>query len=349
LPTPSIADGSFSLDPILDVCGKLGLALKGKHEHHIVIVSSTVSPGSCGGLIAETLERTSGRRIGVDLGLCYSPETVALGSVMRGFLEPEFVLVGELDSFTGDRIEEFYRRFCGDDVPIYRTNLINAEIAKMTLNCYVAMKITFANEMAEFCERFSGADADVVSRVIGSDSRIGGKCLKGATAYGGNCFPRDTSALVHAAESIGTRSLLMDAVSAANRWQNRRLALLVRRCIEERYVETVGILGLAFKSGTNVVQGSAGVMLLQLFQQFRLAKEVIAFDPIVQVGQSVRTAQDCVDRADLVIVTIPCDEFKSLVFRNGQTVIDCWRIYDGRALESNGVNYVALGLGFGNA
>jgi len=250
-------------------------------------------------------------------------------------------VIGESDFDAGWEVAELYRQLCGFP-SIRHMSLVNAEIVKMALNCYVAMKITFANELAELCEKFCGADADVVTHALGLDSRISGKCLKGATAYGGLCFPRDTGALTHTAESVGMRSLLMGAVTAANRWQMRRLILLIENCVGLFGVKTVGVLGLAFKPGTNVMRGSVGEALLQ---QPKLAESVIAFDPVVQVEQSVRTGQACADRADLVVVTVPCKEFKALVFHPGQTVIDCWRIYNGERLREAGVNYIGIGWG----
>jgi len=343
LPTPSTEDGSFSLEPILNVCRGLGAALRERPDRHVVVVSSTVSPGSCSGPIAETLEEASGRKLGAGLGLCYSPETVALGNVLVGFLEPDFIVIGESDFDAGWEVAELYRQLCGFP-SIRHMSLVNAEIVKMALNCYVAMKITFANELAELCEKFCGADADVVTHALGLDSRISGKCLKGATAYGGLCFPRDTGALTHTAESVGMRSLLMGAVTAANRWQMRRLILLIENCVGLFGVKTVGVLGLAFKPDTNVTMGSVGMFLVDMLGK----DKTLAYDPLVAIGQSLQSAQECVDRSGVIVITTPHPEFADIHARRKQIVIDCWRVLDKDKVEAAGAEYVGIGMGEGN-
>ena len=140
------------------------------------------------------------------MGLCYNPEFIALGNVVRDLLNPDFILVGESDSTAGDTLESLYRSTCDNHPPIRRMDLMNAEIAKLALNTYVTTRITYANMLAEICERLPGADVDVVTSAIGLDSRVGTRCLKGATAYGGPCFPRDNLAFAKLARMIGARA-----------------------------------------------------------------------------------------------------------------------------------------------
>ena len=141
------------------------------------------------------LERESGKKAGKDFGLCYSPEFIALGSIIRDFLNPDFTLLGEFDERCGAHLEEVYKRVMGPDTPCARMSLENAELTKISVNTYVTTKITFANMLAEMCEKLPGGNVDVVTNALGLDSRIGRKYLTGSIGYGGPCFPRDNVAL----------------------------------------------------------------------------------------------------------------------------------------------------------
>ena len=123
--------------------------------------------------------------MGPDLGLCYNPEFIALGSVVRDMLQPDMILIGESDAKAGDVLESIYARSCDNTPVIRRMNFVNAELAKISVNTFVTTKISYANMLADICDRLPGADVDVVTQAVGTDSRIGAKYLKGATGYGG--------------------------------------------------------------------------------------------------------------------------------------------------------------------
>jgi UDPglucose 6-dehydrogenase len=191
--------------------------------------------------------------------MCYNPEFIALGSVIRDFLNPDFVLIGESDERSGQVLEGIYRQVCENDPPIVRMNFINAELTKLAVNTFVTTKISFANMLARICERLPGADVDVVTRALGLDSRIGAKYLKGAVSYGGPCFPRDNLALIATARKVGAPADIAEATDRFNRWQVGWLADLVWAYLPEGGV--VGILGLAYKPNTDVVEESVGLLL----------------------------------------------------------------------------------------
>jgi hypothetical protein len=131
VPTPSDATGRFSNAAVLSAMKSIGLALRRKDTYHIVVITSTVMPGSTGGEIQQALEQHAGRRVGSQLGLCYNPEFIALGSVIRDFLNPDFLLIGESDQRAGDVLSDLYRQVCDNDAPIARMNFVNAELAKI--------------------------------------------------------------------------------------------------------------------------------------------------------------------------------------------------------------------------
>ena len=175
------------------------------------------------------LEKESGKRCGIDFGLCYSPEFIALGSVLRDFLNPDLLLIGECDARAGERVAAFYREALKIDVPAVRMSPVNAELAKIALNTYVTTKITFANMLAELCEQLPGGDVDAVTQALGLDRRIGAKYLSGALGYGGPCFPRDNTAMARLLEAMGVSSQLPSTVD----WLNRSLPGRVVAMIEK--------------------------------------------------------------------------------------------------------------------
>lgn len=338
--TPSETDSSFALGDVLRVCENIGGTLWGKDDYHVIVISSTVMPGSCGGPIREMLEAESGKQMGRDFGLCYCPEFGALGKLVAGFLKPDFVLVGSSDPRADSIITGMYEQLCTNNPPIAHVNLIDAELAKIAVNCYATMKMTFANQLAELCELIPGASIGPITDAIGLDSRIGRKFLTGATAYGGPCFPRDIRALERVSSNVGLRLPLIAGIHEMNRWQIDRLAVRVKKLLRPK--GTAGILGLAYKPGMDVIAESAGHALASVL---RISADVVAYDPLVAIGESVRTAQACVDRADVIVITTLDNAFRNLAFREGQTVVDCWRMLDRETVVQQGAKYVAIGVG----
>lgn len=353
--TPSEPGGGFSLRFVLPVCDTIGRALRLKQSFHVVVLTSTVLPGTTGGAVRSALERASSKRAGQDFGLCYGPEFIALGSVIRDFLNPDFVLIGESDPRSGAMLEALYAEVCENTPRVARMNFINAEITKLAVNTYVSTKISFANMLARICEKLPEADVDVVTSALGMDSRIGGKYLKGAISYGGPCFPRDNHALAALARQIGAPADLAQVTDRFNRAQVQWLADLV-----ERFASTggpAGILGLTYKPQTDVVEEAAGFLLAQELAQRGVA--VVAYDPAGRpnsaqaLGNKVRfagTAQECVEQADVVVLATPWQECCSLPAERWarhsppRTVIDCWRALKHLA-HCEGVRYVGLGTG----
>jgi UDPglucose 6-dehydrogenase len=355
VPTPSDETGGFSLRFLLPALRTIGAALRDKHEFHTVVITSTVMPGATGGPIRELLEQSSGKRCGVDFGLCYSPEFVALGSVIKDFLNPDMVLIGQSDARAGDALESISKRVCESKYTVVRTTFANAEIAKLAVNTFVTTKITFANMLAGICQRVPGADVDSVTSALGLDSRIGAKYLKGAVAYGGPCFPRDNRALASLARSVGADAQLAEATDRANRAQTRRLVDLVNESLPTEGV--VAVLGLAYKPQTDVIEQSQGLLLAQALADQDAS--VIVYDPAAMdaakraLGTNVRYAQslqECVTAADVIVVVTPWKEFAAIdgamLARAGRprTVIDCWRFFDATKIEP-AARHVCVGVG----
>ena len=231
VPTPSGADGRFGNHFVLDAVQRIGAALRGTARYHVVNIASTMMPGSTGGEIRAALEATSGRVVGVDVGLCYNPEFIALGSVVHDLLHPDMVLIGQSDARAGDVVEAVYRGILATAPSVRRMGWVDAELTKIAVNTFVTTKISYANMLSEICERLPGADVDVVTAALGMDSRIGPKYLRAALGYGGPCFPRDNVALAALANGLGVRADVAEATDTVNRRQVGRVVALDRKSV----------------------------------------------------------------------------------------------------------------------
>jgi UDPglucose 6-dehydrogenase len=359
LPTPSEQEGGFSLSYILPACKRIGQALRQKSAFHLIVVTSTVLPGSTGGKVRQALEEHSGKKCGEGFGLCYNPEFVALGSVIRDLLNPDFVLIGESDRRSGDLLSSVYKTFCDNDPTVVRMNFINAEVTKLAVNTFVTTKIAFANMLARICERLPGADVDTVTSALARDNRIGGKYLKGAIGYGGPCFPRDNLALAFLARQVGVPATLTEATDRANRNEVQSLvSLITSRLPSER--GSVGILGLAYKPNTDVVDESQGLLLAQALLAQGICVSV--YDPVAipnakkVLGKAAifaASAADCIKAAQVVVLVTPWEDFRGLspdAFQSDgmrKVLVDCWRFLEPKSFDSI-VEYVPLGVGPGN-
>lgn len=354
--TPSEPDGGFSLRYALPSCEAIGRALATKRSFHVVVLTSTVMPGATGGAVKAALERASGKSCGVDFGLCYSPEFIALGTVIRDFYNPDFQLIGESDARAGEILVDLYQRTCKNSPAIARMNFINAEITKLAVNTYITTKISYANMLARLCEKLPEADVNVVTGALGLDTRIGAKYLKGAVSYGGPCFPRDNRAFAALAAGVGASSGLAEATDIFNRAQIQSLAETVR----SHYAGgMVGILGLTYKPETDVFEESFGLLLAQELSRRNLP--VIVFDPSADSKRALNhnekiriagSAEECISESTVTVLATPWQEFRDLPVaswlgarpESPRVVVDCWRALSH--LEGQeGVTYVKLGFG----
>ncbi|MCC6719552.1 MAG: nucleotide sugar dehydrogenase [Acetobacteraceae bacterium] len=351
VPTPSGANGMFSNRYVVDAVRRIGTALRGTDRYHVVNITSTVMPGATGGEIRAALEAASGRVVGQDVGLTYNPEFIALGSVVRDLLQPDMVLIGESDPRAGDLLAAAYRLTVPEGTPVQRMNWACAELTKIAVNTYVTTKISYANMIAEMCDRLPGADAEVVTQALGRDSRIGAKYLKSALGYGGPCFPRDNVALAALARALGTRADVAEATDAVNRRQVERVVGLVARLAPQP--ATVAVLGLSYKPDTPVVDESQGVMIaraLAIAGYSVLVADPVALDSAIAVmGESVTpmgTAEAAVREAGIVVITTPDRAFAALpaaCFAGGKVVLDCWRILPAAVAEIADVVHLGRG------
>ncbi|MCB1067997.1 MAG: UDP-glucose/GDP-mannose dehydrogenase family protein [Simkania sp.] len=358
VPTPSDEKGLFTNRYILQALESVGKVIQKKEGYHLVVITSTVMPGSTMGEIRETLEKASARTLGNELGLCYNPEFIALGSVVRDMLYPDMVLIGESDQKAGNFLQSIYESFCDNTPPIQRMNCVNAELTKLSLNTYVTTKISYANMLGAVCEALPDSDVNVVTRAIGLDSRIGRKYLKAAVAFGGPCFPRDNVAFQAMAEDLEVPVDLAKATQQVNDFQPQRLQALIQKLNRGK---KIGILGLSYKPGTYVVEESPGIKMAN--QLVKEGYQVSVFDPMALgeaeniLDERVRltsSIEACLKESNIALIMTNWPEFSEGITPKlaeetaCQLIIDCWRTLDQKKFSKD-CKVVYLGQGLSSA
>jgi len=313
-----------------------------------------VLPGSTRQTLITVLEKESGKKAGRDFGVCYSPEFIALGSIIRNFLNPDFTLIGELDEKCGAQLEEFYARVVENGAPSARMSLENAELTKISVNTFVTTKITFANMLAEICEKLPGGNVDVVTNALGMDSRIGRKYLTGALGYGGPCFPRDNVALTFIAGELGIDAKIASTTDSMNRAVAEKVVNRLRPLLREN--ATVAVLGLSYKPFSHVTEESQALFIANALS--KAGARVVGFDPLAGEmalnelhGQIVvlDSVEECLRQAEAVLITTPDPFFENLTaehFRNERAevlVIDFWRLLKDKLTNQPHIKYVPFG------
>jgi UDPglucose 6-dehydrogenase len=263
-------------------------------------------------------------------------------------------LVGEIDERAGSQLEDCYAAIMENEPMCKRMSIENAELAKIAVNSFVTTKITFANMLAELCERIPGGDIDAVTDALGADARIGSKYLKGALGYGGPCFPRDNVALGFLARALGTEARLAEVTDETNRRVPHKFVEWLRPQLTPDM--TVAVLGLAYKPHSHVIEESQGMSLA-----LALAKagvRVVAYDPLAGAGAQeafkdqvlvLDTLTDCLAQADVILITNADPEFRGLRVddlnhREGQVmVVDFWRILETELGSQPHIRYVPIG------
>ena len=360
VPTPSEGDGSYSSRYVEAASEKIAEELKHKNSFHLVVIRSTILPGTTERRIKPLMESISGKKCGRGFGLCYNPEFLAIGKVISDFLNPDVILIGESEPKSGELLYEIYRKVCQNSPPIVRTNIYNAELAKISLNTFITMKMSFANIIAEVCEKIPGGDVDVISSVLGFDSRIGREYLTGGLAYGGPCFPRDNKAFASFSEEVGCKARLSEVIDEVNEDQINRIIHLVKRKLVKLKDKKVSILGLTYKPESDIVEPSASMEIARALLGSGAILSI--YDP-AGMGNARRvlgenrvkyasSARECLEGSELCILATPWPEFKTLSTRDFTSamkkpvLLDCWRILD-RSEFSNKLEYMAIGLGPG--
>ena len=255
--TPGLRNGKLDLSGIERVCQQIGQALRLKNAFHWVVVRSTVLPGTTESAVIPALEAASGKRAGVDFGVCFHPEFLREASAVADFFEPPFTILGAPEPSDLTPLRELY-----DWVPspIYETSVTTAEIVKYVCNAFHALKVSFANEVGALSKCLS-ADTETVTKIFLSDTHlnISPAYLKPGFAFGGSCLPKDLRALVYRSKELDLRLPLLESILPSNAEHIERAVEAVLRTNKKK----IGILGLSFKAGTDDLRESPLVLLVK--------------------------------------------------------------------------------------
>jgi UDPglucose 6-dehydrogenase len=331
-PSPSLPDGSFSNEHLLKAMQPLAKAVKkAEKKGHLFVVSSTTTPGAMQSVFVPMLEKEMKWKAGTDFGVCYNPEFIALGNVVKGLLEPDLVLIGESDPNSGAWLEDLYRRYTLNKPRIARMSMSSAELTKISVNSFVTMKISFTNQLRMIAERLPGANIHQVLDAIGSDSRIGSKYLKAGLSYGGPCFPRDNRLVSFVAKQTGVSAPLAEASDTINEAVKEDLVEQATKLLGDQK-QTVAVLGMAYKPDTYITEESAGLYLAQKLK--RLGHHVLVHDyastgfnsPALHEFESMNTPESITSREDVALVALCCawPLYRKLKFSSKAKILDPW-------------------------
>ena len=277
--TPPNDDGSANLSYIESASRSIGTALQKSTGFHVVVVKSTVPPGT-----TETVVRpvvlASSHKTGDEIGFAMNPEFLREGRAIEDFRNPDRIVIGSSQPRAGDRVAEVYRTFFA---PVVRTGLAAAEMIKYTSNAFLATKISFANEIGNICKEH-GIDVYEVMKGVGLDQRIGPKFLDAGAGFGGSCFPKDVSSLSVLADRAGVDPKILRAVLEVNEEQPYRLVALLEKKAGNLSGKRIAVLGLAFKDNTDDVRDSRSIPVIHAL--LKKGARIIAFDPMA--GQNMQ-------------------------------------------------------------
>ena len=357
--TPMREDKSIDLSFIESTAREIGEALKTKEKYHLIVVRSTVVPGTTRNLVGKIITEVSGKKPGEDFGLCMQPEFLAEGRSIEDTLHPDRIVIGGIDNRSGDMLQEFYEYFYGDHLqncPILRMNLESAELVKYGNNCLLSTKISYANEFANFAELVPNVDISQVMKGVGLDYRLNSRFLNAGVGFGGSCFHKDVNAIKAWSKSKGYISRLLEAVLGINDDQAIHIVDMAEQLAGNLAGKKVTLLGLAFKPGTDDMREAASIRVVNELIK-RNVTDIVGYDPKanetaeVEMGKKIKYAKSIIEAlkdSECALIITEWDEFKELkpedFIKNMKTanLVDGRRIYDyDKFIEK--LSFIAIG------
>ena len=342
--TPSQGDGSIDLSYIHSAIDGISSALKKKDSYHLIVMKSTVIPGTTESLIP-TIEEQSGRKSGKNFGMAMNPEFLREGVALEDSTNPDRIVLGVMDERSEAILRDLYSPI---NAPVLVVSPTTAEMIKYTANAFLATKISFSNEIANICDLF-GVDVYEVMKGIGMDHRISPYFLKAGAGFGGSCFPKDVKALISASLMHGYKPHLLEEVIDLNERQPLRMIELAEKHAGSLKGKKVAVLGLSFKPDTDDIRESRAIPLVRgLLEKGAIvcaydpqaADNFRKFFPDIQYADSPETA---LSDAEICMIQSDWDEFKKIDY----DIYEIELIVDGRRTLKNGIKtpYFSIGSG----
>ncbi len=345
--TPARANGSMDDRQLRSAAAMIGDALKRRKGRHTVVVKSTVLPGTTETVIVPEIRRGAGAS--TRWGLCVNPEFLREGSALKDALRADRIIIGERDGASGDALAALYEPF---DCPKLRCDLRTAEMIKYATNAFLSTKVSFANELANLCDRF-GVDWDEVVKGMGLDPRINPRFMVPGVGFGGSCFSKDVAALVAAGSLQGYDARFLREVLALNDRQPLRAVDILEEELGSLGRKRIAVLGLAFKAGTDDVRESRAIPIVRELEKRSAA--VIGYDPVAGANfakamphiAQAGSVPDALEGAHGCIIQADWPEFRKLKAKDfgrmaKRVVVDGRRSLDRKSL-AGGVVYRRIG------
>lgn len=331
LPTPPGEDGSADLSYILGVADQLGKIIQ---DYKVIVDKSTVPVGT-----AEKVQKAIAANSKTEFAVVSNPEFLREGFAVNDFMKPDRVVIGTSDDRAKKIMESLYRPFVRQGNPIYFMDEKSAELTKYAANSFLATKITFMNEIANFCE-LVGADVDKVRIGIGSDNRIGKRFLFPGIGYGGSCFPKDVQALVKSGKEKGFDFQILTAVMKVNEEQKTVLFPKIKNFFRgDLKGKKIAIWGLAFKPDTDDIREAPALYMIE--RLLNEGAQITAFDPEAMpnvksiIGDSINFAENeysALENADALLICTEWGIFRNPDFNRIKNMMNDAVIFDGRNL-----------------
>jgi GDP-mannose 6-dehydrogenase len=311
--TPSNDNGSLRLDYVDNVCRQIGEALREKDGYHVVVVRSTVLPGTVEDRLIPIIERASGRKAGVHFGVCMNPEFLREGSAIKDYYHPGILVIGELDQRSGDLLAPLYAPI---EVPLTRTTLRTAEMVKYACNAFHALKVVFGNEIGTLAKA-NGIDGQEVMDIICQDRQlnISTAYLRPGYAFGGSCLPKDLRAILYRAKELDVDVPMLGTLLQSNH-QHVEMSI---KMVERTGKRKIGVLGLSFKAETDDVRESPVITLIETL--IGRGYQVRIYDEKIQLARLVGANKAFLEKGIPHITTLMCATMQELIEQSEVLVV----------------------------
>ena len=351
--TPQNKTGAIDLSIIKKAMNSLGKSIRNSKKQHIILVKSTVIPGTMKDVILPILENNSKKKAGKDFGLISNPEFLQESTAIRDTEFPHAVVLGGYKTKFMKNVEKFFTKL-HPKTPIIITNHQTAEMIKYANNSFLATKISFINQLSNICQKIPGANIDDIAKTIGLDPRIGKLFLNAGPGYGGSCLPKDMKALIKFAKITGVKPTLLNAVEDINAKQLEEVISIAKKKLGVLESKKITILGTSFKPDTDDIRDSIAIELIKKFLKRKV--QVTVHDPrAIENTKNMfknkinyaKSISDAILGSQCVIIMTQWKQYEKLVNNDfkqmkKKLIIDCRRILAEKQLD---VDYYAIGLG----
>lgn len=351
--TPNSKDGNIDLQMLKNATKQIGKALSQTTNKPIIVVKSTVVPGTTQNVVKPILEKNSGKLAGKGFELVTNPEFLREGSAINDTLKPHVVIIGGENKIAIHKVKQFYKKLYGSSIPTFITNHQTAEMTKYANNSFLATKISFINQIANICQSIPGTNVDEVAKAIGLDPRIGNLFLNAGPGYGGSCLPKDLQTMITFSSKIGHKPLLLTAVQQTNSLQIKNITNLIYKLLGNLKQKNITILGLSFKENSDDIRESVSIKLIKLL--LTKGASITVYDPKaidntrkifnnkINYASSIN---DSLKNSHCAIIMTAWKQFRKLNAKSFENMKRKLVVDTRRILEKNSnVEYYAFGIG----